>query len=100
VDQESLVTPWLIVCWLAAIARGLRRAHAVLERFYHLSDIVSPPTYQTASWQQVSGYFIAVGLTPKAAWRQAVLTLCRRYSRSTGRFLFGSACRQKTAICK
>lgn len=100
VDADSLVTPWLVVYWLATVARGLQRAHAVLGRFYNLSDVVSSPSYQTASWKQVSGYFIAVGLTRKAGWMQAALTICRRYSRSTGRFLFGSASRQRTGIGK
>jgi hypothetical protein len=89
VDADSLVTPWLIACWLAMAARGFKRAHGVLRRFYNLSDI-GTLTYGTGPWKEVSGYFLAFGLKPKISWAQRVLTLCRRYSRSTSRFLFGT----------
>lgn len=88
VDADSLVTPWLVVCWLAVVARGLRRAHAVLRRFYNLSDIDSQ-THRTTLFKEVSGYFLAFGLKPKIPWAQRLLTLCRRYSQSTSLFLFG-----------
>ena len=42
VDPESLVTPWLITCWLVAVVRGLRRGHAALRRFYNLDGIHTP----------------------------------------------------------
>lgn len=32
VDLESLVTPWLITCWLVAVLQGRHRAHAVGEK--------------------------------------------------------------------
>ena len=88
VDADSLVTPWLVVCWLAIVARGFRRAHAVLRRFYNLSDIVTK-THREALWKEVSGYFLAFGLKQKIPWAPIVLRLCRRYSQSTNRFLFG-----------
>jgi hypothetical protein len=99
VDADSLVTPWLVVCWLAIVTRGLRRAHAVLRRFYDLSD-VHTLAYVTTPWKEVSGYFLAVGLKLKIPWTQRVLTLCRRYSRSTSRFLFGVPSQQRAAILK
>ena len=98
VDADSLVTPYLVVCWLAVVARGFRRAHAVLRRFYNLSDIEIKP-HRAALWKEVSGYFLAFGLKPKIPWTQRVLALCRRYSRSTNRFLFGR-CSQRTAILR
>lgn len=99
VDANSLVTPWLVVCWLAIVARGFRRAHAVLRRFYNLSDIVTIP-HRAALWKEVSGYFLAFGLKQKIPWAQRVLTLCRRYSRSTNWFLFGVPSQQRAAILK
>ena len=97
VDADSLVTPYLIVCWLAIVARGLRRAHSVLRRFYDLSH-VHTLTDGTDPWKEVSGYFLAFGLKQKIPWTQRVLTLCRRYSRSTNRFLFGVPSQQRPAI--
>jgi len=99
VDADSLVTPWLVVCWLAIVARGFRRAHAVLRRFYDLGD-VHTLAHGTISWKEVSGYFLAFGFKPKIPWAQWVLTLCRRYSRTTSRFLFGTPSQQRTAILK
>ena len=94
VDADSLVPPWLVACWLAIVARGFRRAHAVLRGFYNLSD-VSAKTHRTALWKEVSGYFLAFGLKQKIPWTQQVLTLCRRYYRSTSRFLLGVPSQQR-----
>ena len=99
VDADSLVTPWLVVCWLAIVAHGFRRGHAMLRRFYDLGD-VHTLTHRTVLWKEVSGYFLAFGLKPKIPWTPLVLTLCRRYSRATSRFLFGIPSQQRTAICK
>lgn len=96
VDADSLVTPWLVVCWLLTVARGLSRAHGVLGRFYNLGDVSTRPS-QRASWKQVAGYFLAFGLKPKTLPMPPVLTLCRRYSRTTGQFLFGTASQQRAA---
>jgi hypothetical protein len=41
VDPDSDLTPYLIVCWLTVILRGLRRAHAVLGLIYDLSAVRS-----------------------------------------------------------
>ena len=100
VDANSLVTPWLVVYWLVTVARGLRRAHAVLGKFYDLSDVVNAPTYQTASVKELSGYFLAFGLKPEITWIQSVLPICRRYSRATAQFLFGITSQQRTATCQ
>ena len=99
VDADSLATPYLVVCWLAIVARGFRRAHAVLRRFYDLSQ-VNTLAHGTILWKEVSGYFLAFGLKPKIPWAQRILALCRRYSRCTNRFLFGVPSQQRTAIIR
>jgi hypothetical protein len=99
VDADSLVTPWLVVLWLATVVRGLRRAHAVLGQFYNLRDVHSLAD-GSAPWQEMSCYFLAFGLKPNIAWMPLVLELCRRYSRATNRFLFGTASQHRSAICK
>jgi hypothetical protein len=96
VDADSLVTPYLVVCWLAIVARGFKRGHAVLGQFYDLSN-VHTLAHGATSWKEVSGYFLAFGLKPKIPWAQRILTLCRRYSRSTSRFLFGVSSLQRAA---
>ena len=32
VDPDSLVTPWLVACWLVLVRSGLQRAHAVFKK--------------------------------------------------------------------
>ena len=56
VDPESMVTPWLVACWLKVVLQGLRRAHAVLRRFYDLNDIRTAHT--SVAWEGVAGYFL------------------------------------------
>jgi hypothetical protein len=51
VDQESLVTPYLIVCWLQVVLRGFRRAHPELRQFYDLSGVRS--SEGRFSWEEV-----------------------------------------------
>jgi hypothetical protein len=90
VDPESLVTPWLIVCWLRIVLQGLRRGHRVLMGFYDLGEIRSqqhrPP------WEEMAGYFLAFALRPQAPpghIEEVIERVLYRYSRSTARFLFG-----------
>jgi hypothetical protein len=99
VEADSLVTPWLVVYWLAIVVRGFSRAHAVLGQFYNLSNVDSLAD-SSAPWPEVSCYFLAFGLIPNIAWMPLVLELCRRYSRATNRFLFGTASQHRSAICK
>jgi hypothetical protein len=99
VDADSLVTPWLVVFWLATVVRGLRRAHAVLAQFYNLRNVHSLSD-RTALWQEMSNYFLAFGIKSTIAWMPLVVTLCRRYSRATNRFLFGTASQQRSALRK
>jgi len=83
VDPESLVTPWLIACWLVAIIRGLRRGHAALRRFYYLDAI-----HTSGAWEEAAAYFAAFGL--KIDKFSLLLHLVYCYSRATGQFLFGT----------
>ena len=93
VDPESLVTPWLVAFWLAAILRGLRRGHAVLGRFYDLTGIRTPK--RAAPWEQAAGYLLALGLKPKVHWSPLLMDLVSRYSRTTQQFLFGIPSQQR-----
>jgi hypothetical protein len=87
VDPESLVTPWLITCWLVAVVRGLRGGHAVLRRVYDLDGVRTLNRIET--WEEAAGYFVALGLKPKMRWHALLMDSVDRYSRSTGQFLFG-----------
>jgi hypothetical protein len=88
VDPESLVTPWLISCWLVAVVRGLRRSHAVLRRLYDLDGIRTPNRAGTG--EEAAGYFLAFGLKPTVRWHPLLMDLVYRYGRRTSQFLFGT----------
>lgn len=85
VDPESLVTPWLITCWLVAVVQGLRRGHAELRHFYNLDGI-----HTSGAWEEAAAYFVAFGLRPKIGRVSFLMDLLYRYSRSTGQFLLGT----------
>ena len=85
VDPESLVTPWLITCWLAAVVQGLRRSHAALRPFYNLNGIQT-----SGAWEETTAYFAAIGLSPKIERLSLLMDLVYRYSRKTNQFLFGT----------
>jgi len=88
VDPESLVTPWLITCWLVAVVRGLRHSHGALRQFCNLDGIHTP--HRVGTWEEVALYFVAFGLKPKVQWYPLLIDLVDRYSRRTGQFLFGT----------
>jgi hypothetical protein len=96
VDAESLVTPWLITCWLVAVIRGLRRGHAVLRRLYDLDGIRALGT--APGWQEVTDYFVAFGLAPKMKWHPPLMDLLCRYSRRTRQFLFGTPSQYRRSV--
>ena len=95
VDPDSLVTPWLVAFWLAAVLRGLRRGHPVLGRFYDLAGIGTPK--KVAPWEEVAGYFLALGLKGKTPGEPFGMPLARAYSQATHQFLFGTPSRQRTS---
>ncbi len=88
VDQESLVTPWLVAWWLVVIVRGLKQAHAVLGQVRDLGKVRSAAG-STVAWAEVGSYFPAFGYGSQTPWRTQLQELLNRYSRSTGQFLFG-----------
>jgi hypothetical protein len=92
-----MLTPYLILCWLNGIVRGFRRAHVVLRRFYELGNVCT--SKRGEAWEEVQGYFLALGLKPWAPWRSALSTLSYRYSLSTTQFLFGTASQHRISNC-
>jgi hypothetical protein len=88
VDPESLLTPWLVFCWLKLVVRGLRRAHAVLGRFYELRSIRT--SQRAVPWEEVGGYIVAFGWKPQIRAGPSLQAPLRRYSRLTRQFLFGT----------
>jgi hypothetical protein len=96
VDPESLVTPWLITCWLVAVVQGLRRGHFVVRQFYNLDGIHTPQRVET--WEEVAQYFVVFGLKPKVQWYPLLMDLVDRYSRRTGQFLFGTPSQYRGSV--
>lgn len=96
VDPDSLVTPWLITCWLVAVLRGLRRGHVALRRFYPLEAIRTPKGAE--AWEEAAAYFVALGWKAEVGWEPLLQALLHRYSRSTGQFLFGTPSQQRAFI--
>ena len=88
VDPESLLTPYLIACWLGVVLLGLRRAHGVLRRFYNLTDIRS--SHSTGAWKEAASYFLCLALLPQIRWGPQLQSLLNRYSHCTRLFLFGT----------
>ena len=88
IDPDSLVTPWLVACWLALVLHGLRRAHPVLRRWVGLSGI------RTAlrPWEEISDYFLCLDWTSPGHHFMEVL---HRYSRTTRQFMFGIPSQQR-----
>lgn len=83
VDPESLVTPWLIACWLATVVQGFRRGHTALRQFYNLDAM-----HTSVAWKEAAAYFTAFSL--KTDRPSLLMDLVYRYSRATGQFLFGT----------
>jgi hypothetical protein len=94
VDPDSLLTPWLIACWLWVVVLGLRRAHGVLGGWYHLIDIRSSSS--TAAWEEAASYFLCFGWRLKTRWGPPLQSLVNRYSRTTRLFLFGTPSQSRT----
>ncbi len=93
VDQDSLVTPWLVVCWLLVVLRGFQRAHAVLRRWYNLSSVRTPK--RPGAWEEISGYFLCLGWKRKTHWRSLLREVLERYSRTAKGFLFGAPSQER-----
>jgi hypothetical protein len=93
VDPESLVTPWLIACWLVIVVQGLRRGHAALRPFYNLDGIRT-----SGAWEEAAAYFTAFGLKPKVRWYPLLMDLVDHYSRRTSQFLFGTPSQYRSSV--
>ena len=98
VDPESLVTPWLITCWLVAVLQGLRRAHFALRQFYNLDGIYLPN--RVGAWEESAQYFAAFGLKSKAHGYRLLMDLVDHYSRRTGQFLFGTPSQYRGSVLR
>ena len=96
VDPESLVTPWLITCWLVAVVQGLRRGHFALRQFYHLDGIHTPN--RVGTWEEAAQYFAAFGFKSKGHGYPLLMDLADRYSRRTGQFLFGTPSQYRGSV--
>jgi len=88
VDPNSLVTPYLIICWLQVVLRGFRRAHPVLGRFYDLRGLRTSEGKLT--WEEVAGYFLACGWKPDTPFVPLLFKLLHLYSKQVRYFLFGT----------
>jgi hypothetical protein len=88
VDPESLLSPWLVFCWLRIVVFGFRRAHAVLGRFYELRSVRT--SERAVPWEEAAGYFPAFGWTPQIRAGPLLQAPFHRYSRATRQFLFGT----------
>lgn len=91
VHPDSLVTPWLVACWLMLIVRGLRGAHAVLGRFFDLNKV-----HSTGAWSELESYFQAFGFDSQTFLRPRLQDLLNRYGRITRQFLFGIPSQYRT----
>jgi len=89
VDPESLVTPWLIACWVAVVLKGLRRAHPVLRARYDLSGIRTTGEEESLG-TELQMYLTAFGAWPSRAGPEALVAVVKSYSRQSGGFLFGT----------
>jgi hypothetical protein len=96
VDPDSLLTPWLIACWLGVVVLGLRRAHGVLRQWYNLTQIRS--SSETAVWEEASGYFLCFGWHLQIRWGPPLHSLVNRYSRSARLFLFGTPSQHRVTV--
>jgi len=96
VDPESLVTPWLITCWLVAVVQGLRRGHAALRQYYDLNDISTSD--RDGIWKETAAYFGAFSLRPKIDRLSPLMELVYRYSRRTSHFLFGTPSQHRFSL--
>jgi len=91
VDPDNRITPWLITCWLVAVVKGLRRGHAVLRQFYNLDAI-----HTSEAWEEAAAYFAAFDL--RIDRLSLLMDLVYRYSRKTGRFLFGTPSQHRSSL--
>jgi hypothetical protein len=81
------VTPWLLRHWLGVVVVGLRGSHAVLLKWYDLSEIHSGES-PTEKLEEVYLYSRSLGSRGPPS-RLDLRAMVRGYSRHTGRHLLG-----------
>jgi hypothetical protein len=97
VDPDSLLTAYLVACWLAMVVRGFRRVHGALSRFYDLSG-VGGARRSHPCWVEFNGYLHALGWKPEVRWGPWVMGLLSGYSRMHGQFLFGTPSQHRIRV--
>ena len=91
-------TGFLIVCWLLVIVRGLRVAHPVMGAQYNLGNTC--PGKNRRGWlNEVCAYFSAFTARGPPGRLGDINALLNHYSRSTGRFLFGTPSQDRRGRC-
>ncbi len=96
IENDSKVTPWLILCWLSVIAQGLSRAHAALSEYFDLTEVRSESRAQRP-WAEVAVYMRAILGRQGPGWSDRILPIVSLYSRETGLFLFGACSQHRPA---
>jgi hypothetical protein len=96
VDPDSLLTPWLIACWLGVVVLGFRRAHGVLRQWYNLIEIRS--SHSSVPSEEAAGYFLCFGWRLRTRWGPPLQALLNRYSRNTRLFLFGTPSQHRVPV--
>jgi hypothetical protein len=85
---DSVITGWLLACWLNVITIGFRRSHAWLAKRYDMSRI-SSAKISTARLSEVHTYSCAIfARGPPTA--DEIIAVAGAYGGATQRFLFGS----------
>lgn len=84
----SLITGFLLSCWLRNALAGLHRAHSALHRWFRLFELRSGSTIKTML-DEVHGYFYAFSRSRHPGRRQDVHAICCRFSRTAKMFLIG-----------
>ncbi len=97
IDGDTDTTPWLVFCWLLAVAEGFRRSHAVLCQYFDFSQIRVVDKGIQALWQEVNDYLFALIGGRGSSWPDQIRLATRVYSQQTGGFLFGTPSQSRTA---
>jgi hypothetical protein len=87
VDQESLVTPWLIACWLTTVALGFRRARAA-ERIRLEKQAQEQRQQEVKRRKELDGYLKNLSNDFPKAWK----SVHRSVERGSGS-AYDEACR-------
>jgi hypothetical protein len=85
---DSVITGWLLACWLNIIVAGFRRGHAWLAKRYDLRRVSSAKT-SAARLDEIHTYCNAIfARGPPTA--NSIFAVASAYGGDNKRFLFGS----------